>query len=172
MLPTHTRLVRFGVFEFDLTSGDLSKAGRRIPLQNQPRQVLKILVARRGELVTREELRRQLWPDDTFVDFDSALNVAVRKIRDAIGDVAPSPRFIETERAQGYRFIAPVTEASPLSDTPDSRRRDVSSLKQPSRKHVVIAAMTLVALTASPRSCVNYASRGRTRARSTVIDRP
>ena len=111
LLPSQTRLVRFGVFEFDLASGELWKAGRRIRVQNQPRQVLRILVARRGELVTREELRRQLWPDDTFVDFDNGLNVAIRKIRDAVGDVAPSPRFIETERAQGYRFIAPVTDA-------------------------------------------------------------
>jgi TolB-like protein/DNA-binding winged helix-turn-helix (wHTH) protein len=69
-----------------------------------------MLVARPGELVTREELRRALWPDDTFVDFDNGLNVAIRKIRDAVGDLAPSPRFIETERAQGYRFIAPVIE--------------------------------------------------------------
>jgi TolB-like protein/DNA-binding winged helix-turn-helix (wHTH) protein len=111
LLPSQTRLVRFGVFEFDLASGELRKAGRRIRLQNQPRQVLRILVARRGELVTREEIRRELWPADTFVDFDNGLNVAIRKIRDAVGDVAPSPRFIETERAQGYRFIAPVTDA-------------------------------------------------------------
>ncbi len=111
VLPPQPRLVRFGVFEFDLASGDLWKAGRRIRLQNQPRQVLRILAARPGELVTRDELRRQLWPDDTFVDFDNGLNVAIRKIREAVGDTAPSPRFIETERAQGYRFIAPVSEA-------------------------------------------------------------
>ena len=104
------RLVRFGVFEFDPASGELWKAGRRIKLQHQPRQVLRILVARRGRLVTREELRRELWADDTFVDFDNGLNVAVRKIRDALGDVVSSPRFIETERAQGYRFIAPASE--------------------------------------------------------------
>ena len=110
LLPPRRRLVRFGVFEFDLASGDLWKAGRRIRLQNQPRQVLRLLVSRPGELVTREELRRELWPDDTFVDFDNGLNVAIRKIRDAVGDVAPSPRFVETERAQGYRFIAPVNE--------------------------------------------------------------
>jgi TolB-like protein/DNA-binding winged helix-turn-helix (wHTH) protein len=123
VLQRETRLVRFGVFEFDPASGDLWKAGRRLRLQNQPRQVLRILVARRGELVTREELRRQLWPDDTFVDFDAGLNVAIRKIRDAVGDVAPSPRFIETERAQGYRFIAPVSEhpVQPESETTAAR---------------------------------------------------
>ena len=110
LLQRRPRLVRFGAFEFDLASGDLWKAGRRIRLQNQPRQVLRMLVERHGELVTREELQRELWPDDTFVDFDNGLNVAIRKIRDAVGDLAPSPRFIETERARGYRFIGPVIE--------------------------------------------------------------
>jgi TolB-like protein/DNA-binding winged helix-turn-helix (wHTH) protein len=116
LLQPPRRLVRFGVFEFDPASGDLRKAGRRVRLQNQPRQVLRLLVARRGELVTREELRRELWPDDRFVDFDNGLNVAIRKIRDAIGDAAPSPRFIETERALGYRFIAPACEAPAQRD--------------------------------------------------------
>jgi DNA-binding response OmpR family regulator len=122
LLPSQTRLVRFGVFEFDLASGDLWKAGRRIRLQNQPRQVLRILVSRRGELVTRDELRRELWPDDTFVDFDNGLNVAIRKIRDAVGDLAPSPRFIETElgaaiplRRAGYRSVCTGRSAEPVA---------------------------------------------------------
>jgi TolB-like protein/DNA-binding winged helix-turn-helix (wHTH) protein len=110
LLQARTRLVRFGGFEFDLESGDLWKGSRRIKLQNQPRQVLRVLVSRPGELVTREELRRELWPSDTFVDFDNGLNVVIRKIRDALGDVTPSPRFVETEKAQGYRFIAPLSE--------------------------------------------------------------
>ena len=121
LLPPRPRLVRFGAFQFDPASGDLWKAGRRIRLQNQPRQILRMLVARHGELVTREELRRELWPDDTFVDFDNGLNVAIRKIRDAVGDLAPSPRFIETERAQGYRFIAPVAEPPAQPDEADAR---------------------------------------------------
>jgi TolB-like protein/DNA-binding winged helix-turn-helix (wHTH) protein/Tfp pilus assembly protein PilF len=104
------RLVRFDAFDFDPASGDLWKIGRRIKLQNQPRRVLMMLVSRRGELVTRDELQRELWPDDTFVDFNNGLNVAIRKIREALGDVSPSSRFIETERARGYRFIAPVEE--------------------------------------------------------------
>ncbi|HZL96482.1 MAG TPA: winged helix-turn-helix domain-containing protein, partial [Vicinamibacterales bacterium] len=115
--------MRFGAFEFDPASGDLWKAGRRIRLQNQPRQILRMLVARHGELVTREELRRELWPDDTFVDFDNGLNVAIRKIRDAVGDLAPSPRFIETERAQGYRFIAPVIEPPAQPDGTNARSK-------------------------------------------------
>jgi TolB-like protein/DNA-binding winged helix-turn-helix (wHTH) protein/Tfp pilus assembly protein PilF len=117
-LRTQARVVRFGVFEFDPASGDLRKGGRRIKLQNQPRQVLTLLVSRPGELVTRDELRRRLWPDDTFVDFDNGLNVAIRKIRDALGDATPSPRFIETERAQGYRFIAPVGDSGAATSPP------------------------------------------------------
>jgi TolB-like protein/DNA-binding winged helix-turn-helix (wHTH) protein len=134
------RVVRFGAFEFDPASGDLWKAGRRVRLQNQPRRVLRILLARRGELVTREELRRELWPHDTFVDFDNGLNVAVRKIRAAIGDTAPSPRFIETERAQGYRFIAPVSEEpAPTGGAPSrpvaGRETDFAGTSTPSPEH-------------------------------------
>ncbi|MGH9333892.1 MAG: winged helix-turn-helix domain-containing protein, partial [Vicinamibacteria bacterium] len=116
LLSTQTQIVRFGAFEFDPASGDLWKGGRRIKLQNQPRQILKLLLSRPGQLVTREELRRQLWPDDTFVDFNNGVNVAIRKIRDALGDATPSPRYVETERAQGYRFIAPVNEESAPPD--------------------------------------------------------
>ena len=121
-MRTQSRLVRFGVFEFDPASGDLWKGGRRIKLQNQPRQVLMRLLSRPGELVTRDELRCRLWPDDTFVDFNNGVNVAVRKIRNALGDVTPSPRFVETERAQGYRFIAPVSEDPALPDPESSSR--------------------------------------------------
>ncbi len=116
--------VRFGVFEFDLVTGDLWKAGRRIRLQNQPRQVLRVLVSRADDLVTRDELRRELWPDDTFVDFDNGLNVAIRKIREALDDEAPSPRFVQTERAQGYRFIAPVRDRGVPSDGATTARFD------------------------------------------------
>jgi DNA-binding winged helix-turn-helix (wHTH) protein len=101
VLQSPRPLLRFGVFEFDPASGELLKAGRRVKLQNQPRQILGALISRRGELVTRDELRRQLWPDDTFVDFDNGLNVAIRKLREVLGDLAPSPRFIETERRAG-----------------------------------------------------------------------
>lgn len=136
LLPPRPRLVRFGAFDFDPASGDLWKAGRRIRLQNQPRQILRMLVARHGELVTREELRRELWPDDTFVDFDNGLNVAIRKIRDAVGDLAPSPRFIETQRAQGYRFIAPVVEPPAQPDEANARL-DAGSEGTASHSHPV-----------------------------------
>ena len=105
-------LVRFGAFELDLRTGELRKAGVRIHLPEQPLQVLKALLDRPGELVTREELRQRLWSAETFVDFDHGLNAAVRRLRDALGDAADVPRFVETLPRRGYRFIAPV--ASPV----------------------------------------------------------
>ena len=101
-------LVRFGVFEFDPETGDLWKSGRHTRLQEQPRQVLGALLGRPGELVTRDELRATLWPDGTFVDIDTGLNVVINRIRQALDDSAAAPRFVETLPRRGYRFIAPV----------------------------------------------------------------
>jgi TolB-like protein/DNA-binding winged helix-turn-helix (wHTH) protein/Tfp pilus assembly protein PilF len=109
-MPTaipHER-VRFGIFEADLRSGELYKQGRRIKLHQQPFQVLTLLIERPGEVVTREELRRKLWPSDTFVNFDIGVNAAVRKLRRALHDSAEVPRYVETLPRRGYRFIAPV----------------------------------------------------------------
>ena len=108
--PTARRLFRFGLFELDLTSGELSKQGRKIKLQDQPFQILELLLSRPGEVVTREELQKALWPTDTFVEFDQGLNTAIKKIRLALGDSADNPRFVETIPRKGYRFIAPVGE--------------------------------------------------------------
>ncbi len=105
-----TRPARFGAFEVDLRAGELRKQGIKIKLQEQPLQILAMLLQRPGEVVTREELRKKLWPADTFVDFDHGLNKAVTKIREALGDSADNPRFIETLPKRGYRFIAPVNE--------------------------------------------------------------
>src|SRR5947209_16077204 len=102
------RIVRFGVFELDLLAGELRKGGARIRLQEQPFQVLAMLLERPGDVVTRDDLRQKLWPADTFVDFDHSLNTAVNKIREALGDSASSPRFVETLARRGYRFVAPV----------------------------------------------------------------
>ncbi len=102
-------ILRFGVFEVDVRAGELRKQGVRIKLQEQPFQVLTQLLKRPGELVTREELRAQLWPSDTFVDFDNGLNTSINKLREALGDSADNSRFIETLPRRGYRFIAPVT---------------------------------------------------------------
>src|SRR5881394_2017770 len=103
-----SQIVRFGLFEADLQTGELRKNGVKVPLQGQPFQVCAILLSRSGELVSREELRQQVWPEDTFVDFDHALNTAITKIRLALGDQADNPRFVETLPRRGYRFIAPV----------------------------------------------------------------
>jgi TolB-like protein/DNA-binding winged helix-turn-helix (wHTH) protein/Flp pilus assembly protein TadD len=100
---------RFGVFEVDLRAGELRKHGVRLRLQQQPLQVLAMLLEQPGEVVTREELRNYLWPADTFVDFDHGVNKAVNRIRDVLGDSATSPRFVETVARRGYRFIADVT---------------------------------------------------------------
>jgi cholera toxin transcriptional activator len=102
------RLLRFGVFEVNLTAGELRKNGARIRLQEQPFQVLTALLQNAGQVVTRDELREKIWPADTFVDFDHSLNTAVNKIRESLGDSASSPRFVETLARRGYRFIASV----------------------------------------------------------------
>jgi TolB-like protein/DNA-binding winged helix-turn-helix (wHTH) protein/Tfp pilus assembly protein PilF len=101
----------FGVFELDLRAGELRKHGLRVRLQEQPFQVLAMLLDHPGEVVTREELQKKLWPADTFVDFDHGLNKAVNKIREALGDSAESPRFVETIARRGYRFLAEVKVA-------------------------------------------------------------
>ncbi|MFZ0317518.1 MAG: winged helix-turn-helix domain-containing protein [Candidatus Sulfotelmatobacter sp.] len=101
-------IARFGVFELDLASGELRKNGAKLRLQEQPFQVLALLLERAGNVVTREEIRQKLWPADTFVDFDHSLNTAVNKLRETLGDSASSPRYIETLARRGYRFIAPV----------------------------------------------------------------
>jgi DNA-binding winged helix-turn-helix (wHTH) protein/TolB-like protein/Tfp pilus assembly protein PilF len=105
--------VRFGPFVCDASTGELWKAGRPIKLQEQPRQLLVALLEQPGEVLSRDQLRRRLWTDDTFVDFDNALNVGVRRIREALGDDAPTARYVETVRGRGYRFIAPVSVAHP-----------------------------------------------------------
>ena len=106
------RIARFGVFELDLSAGELRKNGAKLRLQEQPSQVLALLLERAGDVVTREEMRRKLWPADTFVDFDHSLNTAVNKLRETLGDSASSPRYIETLARRGYRFIAPVQTES------------------------------------------------------------
>ena len=117
-----SRLIRFGVFEVDLAAGELRKSGVKIKLQDQPFRVLAALLARPGEVVTREELREKLWRDGTFVDFDRGVNTAINKIREALGDSASHPRFVETLPRRGYRFVGPVEGAGqrPTDGSPDS----------------------------------------------------
>jgi TolB-like protein/DNA-binding winged helix-turn-helix (wHTH) protein len=104
--PTQSGVIRFGVFEVDLRAGELRKQGVKVKLQEQPFQVLQVLLEKPGEIVTREELRKRIWPSDTFVDFDGGVNNAIKRLREALGDRADTPRFIETLPRRGYRFIA------------------------------------------------------------------
>jgi cholera toxin transcriptional activator len=112
-LSSGGRIARFGVFEVDVAAGELRKSGVRIHLQDQPFQLLLLLLQQSGGLLTREELRRELWAEDTFVDFDHSLNTAINKIREALRDSASSPRFVETVARRGYRFVAPVKWIQP-----------------------------------------------------------
>lgn len=114
-------ILRFSVFEVDLRAAELRKHGLRIKLQHQPFQILTMLLEHPGELLTREELRQELWSADTYVDFDLSLNKAINKLRGALGDSAESPRFIETLPRRGYRFIAPVTAECATPEHPSAR---------------------------------------------------
>ncbi|MGC2265260.1 MAG: winged helix-turn-helix domain-containing protein, partial [Candidatus Acidiferrales bacterium] len=109
-MPTadRNRKARFGAFEADLRAGELRKHGIRLKLQDQPFQILELLLEHPGDVVTREEIRQKLWPADTFVDFDTSLNSAIMKLRNVLGDSADDPRYIETVPRHGYRFIALV----------------------------------------------------------------
>ena len=140
--PTASRF-RFGVFEADTTLGELRRQGVRIKLNAQPFQVLVMLLERPGELLTREEISRELWPDGTFVDYEHGVNSAVNRIREALGDTAGNPRFVETLARRGYRFVAPVeritvNENPPLSEparpaltSPSTNRTEPTSEPEP-----------------------------------------
>lgn len=140
--------VRFGVFELDLRAGELRKHGLQVRLQEQPFQVLTMLLEHGREVVTREELQKRLWPADTFVDFDQGLNKAINKIREALGDSAESPRFVETVARRGYRFLAEVTAIGAAPDSgperateklPQTHARDAiaPSSKQPAHRRFI-----------------------------------
>src|SRR5438309_6342394 len=107
-----SQLIRFDTFELDLRAGELRKGGTRIRLQEQPLQVLQALLENPGELVTREELQKRIWPADTFVDFDHGLHAAVNRLRSALNDSADRPRYVETVARRGYRFIGQLESPS------------------------------------------------------------
>jgi TolB-like protein/DNA-binding winged helix-turn-helix (wHTH) protein/Tfp pilus assembly protein PilF len=141
------RIVRFGPCQLDLREGDLYKNGLTVKLQGQPLQVLVFLVKHPGEVVSREILREELWPQGTFIDFDQGLNSAINKIREALGDSADSPRFIETHARRGYRFIAPVTEE--IHEKPSARAgppEETAVSARSGQNHFLIAGVVLVAL--------------------------
>jgi DNA-binding winged helix-turn-helix (wHTH) protein/Tol biopolymer transport system component len=135
------RIISFGTFEVNLHTGELRQRGQKVKLQEQPFQVLAALLERPGELVTREELRSKLWPSDTFVDFDHGLNAAIKRLRDALGESADAPVFIETMARRGYRFIAPVDGGSTASGI------ETSAQERP--KSTVVGKWIAVALLSS-----------------------
>jgi len=124
------RVIRFSTFEVNLHTGELRQRGQKVKLQEQPLQILAALLERPGELVTREELRNKLWPADTFVDFDHSLNAAIKRLRDALGESAERPIFVETVARRGYRFIGnvelPAANPSGRSDL-DGMKRDAET---------------------------------------------
>ena len=136
------RVMRFGVFEIDLQLGELRKSGLRIKLQEQPFQILALLLERPGQVITREELRQRLWPVDTFVDFDHSLNSAVKRLRQALSDDSDNPRFVETLPRRGYRLIVPVTGgASPSSEQAVAENPPVIARpRERSRSHLINAS--------------------------------
>lgn len=151
-------ILRFGVFELDPRTGELRRSGALVKLQQQPFKVLALLVGRPGELVTREELRREIWGGDTYVDFDQGLNFCIKQIRTALGDQADTPRYVETLPRRGYRFIAPVeaapaAEPAPVKPTPTplpfpapDRRRRVDD-RPPRRRRWLWAAGPVAGVT-------------------------
>lgn len=138
--------VRFGTFEVDLRAGELRKSGLKIKLHTQPLAVLEVLLERPGEIVTREELRQRLWGADTFVDFEQGLNKAINKLREALGDQADSPRYIETLPRRGYRFITPVTFPPPPRDLHTQPEKPSRSSLMPAAIAVTAAVVIAVAV--------------------------
>ena len=159
------RVYRFGTFAVDVKTGELTSAGRRTPLREQPLQLLLALLERPGELVTREELTSRLWPDGTFVDFDRGLNKAMNHLREALSDSAEHPQFIETLPRKGYRFIAPVTHDA--QDLEQAARRVPSGRWRirpwPAASAAVVAAVGIAIGTTSAGSAVGLPAKAEPR---------
>ena len=145
-MPARTDVIRFGLFELDLAQGVLMKEGRKIKLQEQPLRILSILLERPGQTVTREQFRQALWTADTFVDFDRSLNAAMTKLRQALGDSADNPRFVETQARRGYRFIAPVDAAVQTALTPALEETPKARFRVYSLVRFAAAALSLVTI--------------------------
>jgi TolB-like protein/DNA-binding winged helix-turn-helix (wHTH) protein/Tfp pilus assembly protein PilF len=153
LLPRNSTgtLARFGPFEFDSSSGELRKHGIKIKLHGQPVEILTLLLARPGTIVTREELQRRLWPDNTFVDFESSLNAAVKRLRGALSDSPEKPQFVETLARRGYRFVAPVEksdEGGQFKEKVSQEADRVLTNRTSSRRKTVLAATGLALVAA------------------------
>src|ERR1700722_5529990 len=135
---------RFGVFEADAATGELRRQGMRVKLNAQPSQVLLMFLERPGQLLTRDEISRELWPEGTFVDYEHGVNSAVNRIREVLGDTAGSPRFVETLARRGYRFLAPLEliVGDRVSPQPISNRIDSSDAPTPALNNSPAASST------------------------------
>src|SRR6202521_1849860 len=144
------RRIQFGAFELDSAAGELRKHGIKIRLQEQPLQILQQLLEHPGEVVTREELQKRIWPADTFVDFDHGLYSAVQRLRDALGDMAETPRYVETLPRRGYRFVGPISGAASHGEAAETIQK-IETRRKPRLRYrpIVIAALTVVAATAT-----------------------
>jgi TolB-like protein/DNA-binding winged helix-turn-helix (wHTH) protein len=143
---------RFEGLEVDLRAGELRKNGERLKLQEQPLQILRMLLERPGETVTREEIQKKLWPTDTFVEFDHSINAAIQRLRQALGDSAENPRFVETMARRGYRFIAPVAAVSPPADAVApvyDRRPGDAAHRAALQKRFALAGVSILAIVAA-----------------------
>jgi TolB-like protein/DNA-binding winged helix-turn-helix (wHTH) protein/Tfp pilus assembly protein PilF len=144
--PAPGKVVRFGPFELDLESGELLKEGVRIKLQDQPFQILCILLEKPGRVVSREELKNRVWPSDTFVEFDQGVYSAIRRLRDALCDSAESPRYVETLARRGYRFIAPVDSGNVLPIPTERPRLVASPPAQRRQSWIILGAVSALVL--------------------------
>src|SRR5215467_2047335 len=159
-------ILRFGPFELDLRRGELRKEGRRIRLQEQPFQILRMLLESPGEVVSREEIRKRLWPDDTVVEFDHSINAAVRRLRDALRDSPERPRYIQTVARRGYRLIADVRPAErpmpaeAVIAIPNLRLEPVPGRARWQRWRWVIATVVLTAIGLMIAALAAYYRRG------------
>lgn len=141
------QLMRFGAFELDVRAGELRKLGVRLPIQGLPLEVLAILLSNTGRVVTREELRTQLWPADTFVDFGHGIHNAIARLRETLGDSAGKPRFIETLPRRGYRFIGPAEAPPGAVSVPDLQPGEISSAHLARLRWWIVAALVVVLFT-------------------------
>jgi len=171
MRPGSYRVFRFGPFEADVEAGALLRDGARVSLQEQPFQVLAALLERPGELVWREDLRQQVWPEDTFVEFDHALNTAVKKIRIALGDCANSPEYVETIPKRGYRFLVPV-EVIENSASKTLEPATVSTGVWVRRNLVTFVLLTIVLLSGGVLAMRWWAARSATHRRAVLAVLP
>jgi eukaryotic-like serine/threonine-protein kinase len=169
-MPVNTQpatILRFGAFELDLRASELRKKGVRVKLQGQPFQVLTLLLQHPTEVVSREELRSAIWPGDTFVDFDNSLNTAVNKLREALGDSAENPRFIETLPRRGYRFIAPVATMDGVAPGTASNSATTAPARQ--LKLIIAAAALLFATVTAGTFFWRYRQNHRLNDKDTIV---